>query len=230
VATSLSKNETYNLYSSDATGQPVGDPAFHTVRFGLRWEPVKAERKGLGGRAERKLREMQGLTDPADWDAGAIFFTDGDPKKYIGFGNLEPFKDEATVEERTSATHSGDSRRGDGDGDDEAVDLHLLRIPRRYNQIVFVGGAYKIGSEVNAVRDVKATLYSSSNGAFEVVGEYEPSLLGAKRMIAVACFTRVPGQDGLFDLNLVNQSFDCTPGNLPTLLRGAMNLSLPGTR
>lgn len=190
---------------------------------------MKAERKGLAGRAERKLRELEGKTDPADWDAGAVFLTQGDPKKFIGFGNMDPFKDEKTPEERASVLHSGDSVRGVSDGDDETVDLKLPYIPKRYDQIIFVGGAYKIGSEVTAVRDVKATLYDGSHGAFEEVGEYEPSLLVQYRMIAVACLTRVPGQ-ALWDLNVVNQGFNCTPGDLSSLLRGAMNLTLPGTR
>lgn len=228
---SLSKNETYNLYPVDeSTGQPVPGvaPDFVVVRFGLRWEPVKVERKGLGGWAERKLREAEGKTDPADWDAGAVFFTEGDPKKYIGFGNMDPFKDEKTPEERASAQHSGDSVRGEGDGDDEAVTLNLVNIPKRYDQIIFTGGAYKVGSSADAVRDVKATLYNGTTGTFEEVGEYEPSLLKKHNMVAVACFTRV--SDVLWDLNLVNQPFNCTPGDISSLLRGAMNLSLSRTR
>lgn len=193
-----------------------------TLRFGLRWEPVKSERKGLLGRAERKLREQQGLTDPADWDAGAVFMSDGDPKKYLGFNNFDPFKDEATNEEKLSARHSGDSVRGTGDGDDEQVDLDLPHIPRRYDSILLVGGAYKSGAQVDAVRDVKATIYDGTGGTFDPVGEYEPSLLGVKRMIAVARLNRT---GGLWSLSIVNQSYDITPGDFRSLLRGAMNVS-----
>lgn len=198
-------------------------PATDVLRFGLRWEPVKGERKGLLGRAERKLREQQGLTDPADWDAGAIFMTDGDPKKYIGFGNMDPFKDETTENERRCALHSGDSVRGAGDGDDEQVDLDLRHIPHRYDGILLVGGAYKKGSEFGAVKDVKATVYDGTGGDFDSVGEFEPSLLGAKRMIAVARLDRNAG--GAWGLKIVNQSYDVTPGDFVSLLRGAIRLS-----
>lgn len=225
MAMQLVKDETYNLYQTDANGAPTGRGGLSVVKLGLRWEPVKAERKGLGGWAERKLREAENKTNPEDWDAGAIFLTGGDPKKYIGFGDLMPFKDEATQQARNSAQHSGDSRRGDGDGDDELVTLQLLDIPQRYDQILFVAGAYKLGAEVDAVRDVKATLYDGSDNS--VIAEYEPSLLGTKRMIAICCFTRVAGQNGLFDLHVVNESFDCAAGDFRSLLRNAMQVALP---
>lgn len=209
--TKLKLGEDYNL------------PSVTHLRFGLRWEPVKGERKGMGGWAERKIREQQGLTDPADWDAGAIFMTDGDPKKYIGFGNMDPFKDENTDAERKSATHSGDSIRGAGDGDDESVSLSLLDIPRRYDGILLIGGAFKKGSQVSAVRDVKATIYDGTGGAYDAVGEFEPSLLHAKRMIAVARLDRSAEHNWV--LKLVNQSYDPAPGDFVSLLRGALRLS-----
>lgn len=193
------------------------------LRFGLRWEAKSKESKGLRGWAEKKRREIEGTTDPADWDAGAIFLTGGDPKKYIGFDNFDPFKDEPTVEERQSARHSGDSVRGAGDGDDEQVDLTLPNIPRRYDSVLLVGGAAKKGSSFDAVRDVKATIYDGSDGKYEAVGEYEPSLLGSKRMIAMARLDR--GASGLWSLTIVGEAFDVTPGDFRSVLRGAMNIS-----
>lgn len=227
---SLMKGTTYNLYPTDpVTDLPTGAPGMQVVRFGLRWEPVNELRKGMAGRAERKIRELRGETDPADHDAAAVFFTQGDPKKVIGFGNMEPFKDEDTPAERASARHSGDSIRGESAGDDEVVELTLTDIPQRYDQIIFVGGAFKVGSQVEAVRDVKATLYNQGAGGFEVVGEYEPSLLKEFRLVASACLTRVPSQK-LWDLNVINEPFDCEPGNLSSMLRSAMNLTLPSVR
>ncbi len=230
MATSLKKDETYNLYNVDAGGQPTGN-GITVVRFGLRWEAVTAQRRGLGGWAERKLREYEGTTDPSDYDAGAIFLTGGDPKKYIGFGNQEPFKDESSPEERASARHSGDSIRGDGDGDDEYVDLTLAGIPKRYDQVILTGGAFKKGSQPGAVRDVKATLYDGTGGTFDAVGEYEPSLLSSHRMVAVACLTRRDSQQySAWDLNIVNEGYNVTPGDFKSMLRAVMGLTLPGTR
>lgn len=217
----------YPLYDLNDSGQITS--YVETLRYGLRWEAIKAERKGLLGRAERKLREQQGNTDPADWDAGAIFMSDGDPKKYIGFNNFDPFKDESTTEEKLCARHSGDSVRGAGDGDDEQVDLDLRHIPRRYDRILLVGGAYKPGSSVDAVRDVKATVYNGTGGTFTPVGEHEPSLLGTKRMIAIARLDHGPDPTDpsktVWTLSIVNQSYDITPGDFRSLLRGAMNVS-----
>ena len=227
MAHSLSKSDgTYPLYQfvNDDPGQPVDGTGVRVLKFGLRWEPLKRERKGLMGWADKKKRELDGTTDPADWDAGAVFLTDGDPKKYVGFDNFEPFKDEATTEERMSAKHSGDSVRGAGDGDDESVELDLPNIPRRYDSVLLIGGAAKKGSSVDAVRDVKATIYDGSGGAFEAVGEYEPSLLGTKRMLAMARLDR-DKSTGLWSLRIVGESYDVTPGDFRSVLRGAMNVS-----
>lgn len=212
----------YPLYDLSESGQITS--YIEVLRFGLRWEPVKAERKGLLGRAERKLREQQGNTDPADLDGGAIFCTSGDPKKYLGFGNMDPFKDESTEAERKSVKHSGDSVRGDGDGDDEYVDLTLAGVPKRYDGILLVGGAYKSGSDMKAVRDVKATVYDGTGGSFDAVGEFEPSLLGVKRMIAVASLKRDPANN-MWSLSIVNESYDITPGSFESLLQGAIRRS-----
>jgi stress response protein SCP2 len=215
----------YPLYgfADNDPNQPV-DGGITTLRFGMRWEPKNPERKGAFGWAERKKREMEGKTDPADWDAGAVFLTGGDPKKYIGFDNFEPFKDEATPEERNSARHSGDSVRGAGDGDDEQIDLDLPHIPKRYDSILLIGGAAKLGSAIDAVRDVKATIYDGTGGQFQAMGEYEPSLLRAARMIAMARVDRDPVSK-LWKLSIVGESFNVTPGDFRTVLQGALNVT-----
>lgn len=221
----------YPLYDLSSTGQVTS--YVETLRYGLRWTPKEEERKGLTGKAERKLREVKGMTDPADWDAGAVLLTGGDPKKYIGFGSKDPLKDEATPEERKSVRYSGDSIRGVGDGDDETVDLELLHIPQRYDSILLIGGAYKLGSSIDAVLDVKATVYDGTGGTFSPVGEFEPSLLGEKRMIAVARIDRhliddprTQGQQmSVWKLSIVNESYDVKPGDFRSLLTGAMNMS-----
>ena len=217
----------YPLYDLNDSGQITS--YVETLRFGLRWKAKKAERKGLGGWAERKLREAESKTDPADWDAGAIFLTGGDPKKYIGFDGFDPFKDEATSEEKKSVRHSGDSVRGASDGDDEQIDFDLRHIPQRYDQILLVGGAYKLGSETSAVRDVKATVYDGTGGSFDPVGEFEPSLLRVKRMIAVARLDRQPDPTDpgktVWSLSIVNESYDIRPGDFTSLLQGAINIS-----
>lgn len=212
----------YPLYDLSESGQVTS--YIEVLRYGLRWEPVEAERKGAFGWAERKKRELAKETDPADLDGGAIFRTKGDPKKYIGFGNMTPFKDEASDGERKCAKHSGDSIRGVGDGDDEYVDLILADIPKRYDSILLVGGAYKKGSNMKAVTDVKATVYDGTGGSFDAVGEFEPSLLGVKRMIISASLQRDPA-NGLWSLSIVDESYDIEPGNFESLLRGAITRS-----
>lgn len=209
--TKLELGEDYNL------------PSMTHLRFGLRWTPVNPLRTGMGGWAERKYREKQGLTDPADWDAGAVLMTANDPKQYVGFGAEDTLKDEATDAERKSIIHSGDSIRGDKDGDDEDLSLSLLDIPKRYDGILLLGGAFKKGSQVSAVRGVKATIYDGTGGRYDAVGEFEPSLLHAKRMIVVARLDRSPEHNWV--MKMVNESYDPAPGDFVSLLRGALQRS-----
>ncbi len=211
-----------HILKKDAGAYPLETTT--ELRYGLRWTPVSEERRGFSGKAERKIREKMGLTDPADWDAGAFFLTDNDPKTYVGFGFYTPFDDDSEREQK-SVRHSGDSVRGEGSGDDESVDFTLADIPRRYNGIILAGGAFKKGSEVSAVRAVKATVYDGSDGQYDAVGEYEPSLLREHRMIAVAALDRNPNDHRLWSLRIVNRGFDCTPGDMHSALRSLLHLT-----
>lgn len=208
----LTKDENYEIHTTTV------------LRFGLRWEPVAEERKGLFGRAERKKRELMGETDPADWDAGALFLTGGDPKRYIGFDNWEPFKDEGNDAEKTSVIHSGNSIRGVGDGDDEYITVRLNDLPRRYDEVLFIGGAAKLGAKADGVRDVMATIYDGSDGTFDGVGYYEPSLIGVRNrpMLAMASVKRGPAG---WDLRIIGKSYNITPGDFQSVLKGAQRMS-----
>jgi stress response protein SCP2 len=210
---------------NDVTGAVEGEVT--DLHLGLAWEAVAAPQGDSGlGKAKKwlakKQREAQGTTDPADLDAGALFFVGDKPTKYLGFDNFEPFKDEADPNTRQSAAHSGDSVTGEGDGDDEVIRLNLRRIPSRFTKILLVVGAFKKGSSMRAVRDVKATVYDATGGSADPVAEIEPSLLEDKMILAIATLKRV--DNGRWTLAVEDASFDITQGDIRSLLRNSLHV------
>lgn len=197
-----------------------------TLKIGLAWERNAAPGEGSGlGKArawaDRKSREAKGETDPADMDAGALFFIGDKPVKYLGFGNEQPFKDEATSAEQGSVTTTGDSIRGDGDGDDETLSFELGKIPARFTRFLVVVGAFKPGSKMNAVHDLKATVYDGSGGASQAVAVIEPSLLEDHEVLAI-CDVKRTGTGWALAVN--GSGFTPVKGDIRSLLVKSLNV------
>lgn len=67
-----------------------------------------------------------------------------------------------------AVTHSGDNRTGDGDGDDESINVDLDALPASIKSIVFVVTAYS-GGTFKAVETARGELRSvSSDGSKQV--------------------------------------------------------------
>lgn len=228
----LTKDDGQNpLYSTDDIGNVTS--SVEELALGLAWERKAdiAEGTGIGkakGWLARKQRESKGQTDPADLDAGALFFVGDKPTKYLGFDNFEPFKDEPTTVEKQSATHTGDSVRGEGDGDDEKIVLKLRNIPVRFTKILLVVGAFKPGSDIKAAHDIKATIYDRTGGTEQAVAQIEPSLLEDKDILAIASVDREKDSSGQYTdrwtLEVAEASFNITKGDIRSLLRQSINV------
>lgn len=193
---------------------------------GLAWERTAApgESTGIGKAkawADRKKRNAKGETDAADMDAGAVFFVGAKPVKYIGFGNETPFKDEASVAEQHSVSTTGDSIRGDGDGDDETLSFKLADIPARFTRFIVLVGGFKPGSRINAVHDLKATVYDGTGGSTTAVAVIEQSLMDDHEMLAICDVVRTPG--GSFTLTVNGSGFTSAKGDVRDLLRKSIN-------
>lgn len=196
------------------------------LKVGLAWERTAqpGESGGIGKAKswlQRKQREAQGRTDPADMDAGAVFFTGGKPVKYLGFGNDNPFKDEQTPAEQQSAITTGDSVRGDGDGDDETLRFDLRAIPARFDRFMVLVGGFKPGSAMSAVHDLKATVYDGTGNTDAAVAVIEPSLLEDHEMLAIADVKKVGGS---WYLTVNGTGFTPTKGDIRSVLNKAMNV------
>ncbi|MGF7228437.1 MAG: TerD family protein [Candidatus Saccharibacteria bacterium] len=73
-----------------------------------------------------------------DLDASAILVNSAgkvaDDKDFVFYGNLRTAND--------AVVHSGDNLTGQGDGDDEQIEIHLSRVPAEVDKIVFPVNVY----------------------------------------------------------------------------------------
>lgn len=115
VTVNLQKGQKISLEKRDGSG-------LKRVMVGLGWDPAPTD----GG-------FIESLTDNIDCDASAFLCTDGyiaDNSDIIYFGRLQ--------HKSGAVKHMGDNLTGDGEGDDEQIFVDLLKLPRKYDKIVFV--------------------------------------------------------------------------------------------
>mmetsp|Transcript_67375 Transcript_67375/g.146654 ORF Transcript_67375/g.146654 Transcript_67375/m.146654 type:complete len:670 (+) Transcript_67375:368-2377(+) len=93
------------------------------VRVGCGWDILKCKR---------------GFKTSVDLDVAAVFFhQDGRDLGAIDYENVEEY----------GIRHSGDNLTGEGEGDDEVIDVDLDAIPEEINQIYFVVTVYTKGMD-----------------------------------------------------------------------------------
>ncbi len=103
------------------------------IHVGLGWDPVAAS--GGGG----FFKKLLGSSAPEiDCDASVIMLDENDKftskKNLIYFGNLKSAC--------RSIQHQGDNLTGEGDGDDEVINVSLRSIPSDIHKLVFVVNIY----------------------------------------------------------------------------------------
>ncbi|MDJ0393620.1 TerD family protein [Rhodococcus sp. G-MC3] len=105
-----------------------GGVALTKIRMGLGWDPVAAPKKssffGGGGKGGN-----------IDLDASAIMFAGNQVNDVVYYGQLKA-KD-------GSIQHQGDNLTGEGEGDDEVVNVDLTRVPSHVTAIVFTVTSYR---------------------------------------------------------------------------------------
>lgn len=108
-----------------------GNAGLNKIIVGLGWDPVKKSGGFLGG-------ILGGKETQIDCDASVIMLNSNNKlakkENVVYFGNL---KDQAG-----SVKHSGDNLTGDGDGDDEQIQVDLSKIPNDVDHLVFVVNIY----------------------------------------------------------------------------------------
>ena len=114
------------------------------VFMGLGWDAVK--KGGFRGR-------LVGGGD-IDLDASCVLFSaDKQPLDVVYFGQLKS-RDGSII-------HSGDNLTGDGEGDDEVINVTLAKVPAEVNYLVFTVSSYR-GQTFNEVADAYCRLVDDS--------------------------------------------------------------------
>ncbi|MCU1406034.1 MAG: TerD family protein [Glaciihabitans sp.] len=164
MAISLVKNQTLSLQKSDGG-------ALTEVSLGLGWDAA-AKKGGFFSRGGGSI----------DLDASAILL---DASKNVidsvWFGNLKSADG--------SIQHSGDNLTGDGDGDDEKIQVDLTRVHPQVQTIVLVVTSYQ-GQTFDKVANVFARVVDISGGRTTEVVRYDLSDTGTKTGSVIAKLAR----------------------------------------
>ena len=119
MAISLSKNQTISLEKEAGTG-------LKKIRMGLGWDPVKPS-----GFFAKLLSSDAAI----DLDASCILLDSAkQPLDLVWFRQLKS--------NDGSIVHSGDNRTGEGDGDDESIQVNLEQLPAGVKHLVFTVNSF----------------------------------------------------------------------------------------
>lgn len=118
-----------NLQKGQKISLTKGENVLNQITIGLGWDAAATK-----GGFFKKVASI-------DCDASAVLlendkFTHSDNLVY--FGKLK--------HKSSAVTHLGDNLTGDGDGDDEQINVDLSKIPSEFNKIVFVVNIYSCAS------------------------------------------------------------------------------------
>lgn len=125
-----------NLQKGQKVDLTKGNPNLSKILVGLGWDPVQ-NNKGGGGFLSGLLGGGNKNND-IDCDASVYLLNDkgklSQPKNLVYFGNL--------ISPCGSVRHSGDNLTGDGEGDDEQIQVDLSKVPPGVHKLVFVVNIY----------------------------------------------------------------------------------------
>ncbi|KQR98564.1 stress protein [Williamsia sp. Leaf354] len=144
---SLSKDRPVSLTKGQRVSlQKDGGVALTRITMGLGWDPILTKKGLFGG----------GRSSNIDLDASAMMFAGTQLADLAYYGQL--------VSKDGSVKHHGDNLTGEGDGDDEVIDVDLTRIPQQITQILFIVTSYQ-GQTFEQVDNAFCRLVDQSNRA-----------------------------------------------------------------
>ncbi|MBA1243206.1 TerD family protein [Pseudomonas japonica] len=162
---SLSKQQSVSL--DKASGGPLA-----RVTLGLGWDPI---RTGFLGKFMR--------AGEIDLDASCIVFDNALNRLDLVWFRQLASKDGAIV-------HSGDNRTGQGDGDDETLEIDLLRLLPEAAKLVFTVNSFT-GQTFESVQNAYCRILDASTGM--ELARFDLSEKGRHTGIVMACLSREAG-------------------------------------
>lgn len=172
------------------------------LMVGASWDDGTAMRGGVLGWANKK----KGV----DLDLIVVAFQDGEPVRYAGFGNNDPFKNRTLL-------HSGDAKNGRKEGNDEEVNIDFTRLSPSMNIHKFVCfvAAFKPMSDFSRAQNISFDVFDKSGDGNPVqVASIMPSLRMTGNAHRVCTVERMP--EG-WVLRVNNERETIAHGNIPEL-------------
>ncbi|MCP1538207.1 TerD family protein [Methylorubrum extorquens] len=124
-------------------------PSLARISMGLGWDPAKK-----GGGFLGKLFGGGG-SDSIDLDASCLAFAGGRHVDTAYFGRLDILGG--------AIHHNGDNLTGDGDGDDEVIDIDTTRLPAEIDALVLTVNSFR-GQTFDEVDNAFCRVVDQSNG------------------------------------------------------------------
>lgn len=163
-------------------GQIPGAPRRMKVAFAMeKGSVVDFSQADSVGRVTAGLGWDTGKGD-VDLDVSAVLLDgSGKDRNTVFFGNLEA----------DGLKHSGDNLTGEGDGDDETIEVDLQRVPEWAVQIFFVVNIYSKGKTFSEVSNPYCRMIGSEGGE---IARYELKEAGRQNGLIIArLFRDAPG-------------------------------------
>jgi len=158
-----------------------GGGSLSKVFMGLGWDPAR-------GNSE------------IDLDASCICYDSSkNVVETIYFGNL--------VSSNGSIVHSGDNLTGEGDGDDEVINVDLTKVPTNVESLVFTINSFS-GQTFNDVINCFARLVDSSSGS-----EFCKYILNEQSPSTAMVMARIYRHNGTWKINAMGNALNGKTAN-----------------
>lgn len=146
----------------------------NAVFMGLGWDAVR--KKGFLG--------FGGGSGEIDLDASCVMFDEAkNPVDVVYFGHLQS--------NDGSIRHSGDNLTGEGEGDDEVINVALDRVPANVHSLVFTVNSFR-GQTFDEVENAFCRLVNTADG--REIARYQLSGGGAHTAMIMARLYRHNGE------------------------------------
>lgn len=181
MAISLKKNEGVSLKKLSAN-------TLTQLSFGLGWAPAGRkveEKKGFFGSMFSETSHSS-FDEKVDLDANCTTYdANGSLIEAIWFRDLR--------NRDGSIIHTGDNRTGDGDGDDETINVDLSRLNAAVKTLVFSINSFS-GQSFEKISGISCNIYDGVSRSKSLIASYNEKITGPYTAVVVAKVQK--GDDG----------------------------------